>query len=109
MMGWAALRALSLVWRAVDRLAPLDQVGGHIVGQVEVEFVGGPADGHRRMLPTDADGNPPLCKAFIVPARGWSWLDDQPHEPAEMHRYDREPSTSDDGPLWRYRHRGLFT
>jgi hypothetical protein len=74
--------------------------------EVEVEYVGGPADGRPGKVPAAAGGEPPLARVVHTSEAWDSWLDPRPAVPAQAHRYTRDPDVP--GPPWRYHHRGLI-
>lgn len=76
------------------------------MGEVEVEYMGGPADGQRDTARTGPNGTPPRYRVVQTSPAWDSWLDPRPAAPAETHRYERDPDT---GPPWRYRHLGPLT
>ncbi len=71
--------------------------------RIEVEFVGGPADGVTEQVLPGPGGVPPAWLTVPVPERLLrpSALDDAPAGPAPLHRYDLDPAA---GTV--YRHRG---
>lgn len=81
-----------------------DTAKGEAVDHIHVEYVGGPLDGRRAILPAGRDGLPPRLRAEETPAVYDSWLDG-PAAPPEVHRYDRNAL---DGDVWQYLHRGTF-
>ncbi|WP_060905344.1 hypothetical protein [Streptomyces scabiei] len=71
---------------------------------VEVQFVGGPADGKQIVLDGDPM-NPRLTTEVLQPSPlNWHELDAGVVPPIRKVLYRREASASDDGPLWLYRY-----
>lgn len=71
---------------------------------VGIEFVGGPIDGKQYTIRNDPM-NPPLTIEILAdPPLGWGERDADGVLPLHKLLYRREVSTSDDGPLWRYRY-----
>lgn len=66
---------------------------------VEVEFVGGPADGSRRYVEVEHDGNPALI--IGVDVMGVPSPEDEV-VPVTWARYLRRLSPRDEGVLWQY-------
>lgn len=72
-----------------------------MITSVEVEIVGGRADGQRRVLETDEYGLPPaVFKMREFPAVNWRTREIP--EPIER-VFIREANPADDGALWLYR------
>lgn len=66
---------------------------------VSIEFVGGPLDGQQRVMLFADPMDPALSLEVETASLGVL-------PPIVKHRYEREPSTRDDGPLWLYRWAG---
>lgn len=82
--------------------------------QAEVEYVSGPADGTREMLPVGPSGEPPRDRIVMsrpLPERWDSIHAPTPAVPAQPHRYVRAMLVAVRGgvALWRYHHEGLLT
>lgn len=74
------------------------------MNEVDVEYVGGPADGRPDKVLAAPGGEPPLARIVHTPEAWDSYLDPGPAVPAEAHRYTRDPDVP--GPPWRYYHSG---
>ncbi len=73
---------------------------------VEVEYLGGPADGRRERIPTGSDGAPPIWRTVTSLPLWRSALDRGPAAPESVEAYDREPGPRGNALVWRYHHRG---
>ena len=75
---------------------------------VEIELVGGPADGRRLAIQGDPMDPPLTHKVFQAVHSGHVWAtgrqDQSPGAGMTLHLYRRKASLSDDGPLWQYCH-----
>ncbi|MGK9463937.1 hypothetical protein ACSLFT_28485 [Streptomyces sp. G6] len=73
---------------------------------VEVELVGGAADGKRLAVGGDPMNPPTTIELLAAPAASWHDFDGDEQTLFRKALYRREANTSNDGPLWRYRYDG---
>lgn len=75
---------------------------------VEIELVGGPADGRTTVIPGDPTDPPPVHEVFHAVASGMVWAIARQGQTAGpgMRKliYRRDLHSGDDSPLWRYRY-----
>ena len=76
---------------------------------VEIELVGGPADGRRLAIQGDPMDPPLTHNVYQAGHSGnvWATGKQDGHTPGpgmSLHLYRREANRGDDGPLWQYRH-----
>lgn len=81
--------------------------------RVQVEYIDGPCDGRREMLPLGPDGAPPpdrVLTADPLPERWDSINQSTPAVPAQAHRYARAllVAVADGVARWQYHHRGAL-
>jgi hypothetical protein len=74
---------------------------------VEIELVGGPADGRHLAIQGDPM-DPPLTHKVFQARSGNVWATGRQDQSASagmtLHLYRREANRGEDGPLWLYRH-----
>lgn len=71
---------------------------------VEVQLVGGPANGHLTVIEGDPMDPPATVEVAVLPELNWTALAQQSDEVVLFRKalYRRAVSPLDDGPLWQY-------
>lgn len=71
---------------------------------VDIQLVGGPADGREVVISGDPMNPPPTTEVLVSEAVNWRQLDSGQVPEIRKALYRRRVNAADDGPLWLYRY-----